>query len=280
MANEEQTKHWNSDEAGHWITHQQRYDAMLAPFGERLLAAAQVAIADRVLDVGCGCGATTLAAGRSAVIGTATGLDLSIPMLGVGRQRAAEENLANVTFVDGDAQTFPFPAGAFDAAISRFGIMFFDDPEAAFRNLAAAVAPTGRLAFVCWQDMLSNPFMAVPGLAIAQQVGLPDLGPPGGPGMFSLADPENIRSLLAAAGFLEVVIEPLTEEILLGGGGSLADAVDFLRRGSMGRTVLAEMDEATRGRALEAVTDALAPYVTGEGVRIGTAAWLVTACRP
>ena len=279
MANEEQTKHWNSDQAGHWITHQQRYDAMLAPFGERLLAAAHVASTDRVLDVGCGCGATTLAAGRSAVTGTATGLDLSIPMLEVGRRRAVEEDLANVTFLDGDAQTYPFRASAFDAAISRFGIMFFDDPKAAFRNLAAAVAPWGRLAFVCWQDMLSNPWMAVPGLAIAEQVGLPDLGPPGRPGMFSLADPEDIRALLDAAGFLEVVVDPMAEEILLGGGGSLDDAVDFLRHGSMGRTVLAGMDEATRGRALQAVTDALAPYVTGEGVRIGTAAWLVTARR-
>jgi len=280
MANEEQTAHWNSDEAGHWVTHQRRYDVMLAPFGERLLTAAQIAPTDRVLDVGCGCGATTLAAGRRALKGSATGLDLSVPMLEVGRRRAAEEGLANVTFVDGDAQVYPFPASGFDAAISRFGIMFFDDSEAAFRNLAGGLVPGGRLVFVCWQDLLSNPFMAVPGLAIAEQVGLPDLGPPGGPGMFALADPEHTRSLLAAAGLVEVVIEPLKEEILLGGGGSLADAVEFLRRGSLGRTVLAGMDDATRDRALGAVTEALAPYLTGEGVRIGTAAWLVTARRP
>ena len=280
MANEEQTEHWNSDEASHWVTHQLRYDTMLAPFGDRLLAAARVAGTDRVLDVGCGCGATTLAASRRASAGSATGVDISTLMLDLARRRATEERMANVSFVAGDAQTYPFPSGGFDAAISRFGVMFFDDPLAAFANLATALASGGRLAFVCWQDLLSNPFVAVPGLAIAEHVELPDLGPPGGPGMFALADPVRIRSLLTDAGFIELVIEPLAEEILLGGGGTLGDAVEFLREGGMGRAVLAGVDEATKDRAVAAVSDALAPYVTAEGVRIGTAAWLVTARRP
>jgi SAM-dependent methyltransferase len=280
MANEEQAGHWNSAEASHWITQQLRYDAMLAPFGDRLLAAAQVAGPDRVLDVGCGCGATTLEAGRRAATGAATGLDLSTSMLDVARGRAAGERLANVSFVAGDAQTYPLPAGGFDVAISRFGVMFFDDPGAAFRNLAGALAPGGRLAFVCWQDLFSNPFIAVPGLALAEHVALPDLGPAGAPGMFALADPGRIRSLLAGAGLVKAAIEPLAEEVLLGGGGTLADAVEFLRHGGMGRAVLADADEATRDRALAAVSEALAPYATAEGVRIGAAAWLVTARRP
>ena len=157
--------------------------------------------------------------------------------------------------------------------------MFFDDPEVAFRNLADALAPGGRLAFVCWQDLLANPFMTVPGLALAEHVALPDLGPPGSPGMFALADPARIRSLLAAAGLAEVVIKPLADEILLGGGGTLDDAVEFLRQGGMGRAVLAGSREAARDRAVAAVREALAPYVTAEGVLIGAAAWLVTARR-
>jgi SAM-dependent methyltransferase len=280
MANEEQKEHWNSDEASHWVAHQLRYDTMLAPFCDRLLAAAGISGPDRVLDVGCGCGATTLESGRRAVTGSATGLDLSTSMLDVGRRRAAEERLTNVSFVAGDAQTYPFPDGGFDVAISRFGLMFFDDPKAAFSNLAGALVIGSRLAFVCWQDLVSNPFIAVPGLAIAQHVELPDMGPPGAPGMFALADPMRIRSLLADAGLVDVVIEPLAEEILLGGGGTLAEAVEFLREGSMGRAVLAGVDAATQDRAVIAVRDALAPYVTDEGVRIGTAAWLVTARRP
>jgi SAM-dependent methyltransferase len=280
MANEAQAEHWNSAAASYWVTHQLRYDAMLAPFGDRLLAAARIAAPDGVLDVGCGCGATTLEAGRRAVTGAATGLDLSTPMLEVARGRAARERLGNVSFVAGDAQTYPLPAGSFDVAISRFGVMFFDDPGAAFLNLAGALAPGGRLAFVCWQDLLSNPFISVPGLALAEHAALPDPGPPGAPGMFALADPGRIRSLLAGAGLTEVVIEPVTQEILLGGGGTLADAVEFVRHGGMARAALAGVDKVTRDRGLAAVSDALEPYVTAGGVRIGTASWLVTACRP
>ena len=180
----------------------------------------------------------------------------------------------------GDVQTFPFPARGYDVAVSRFGVMFFDDPEAAFLNVACALASGGRLAYVCWQDLLANPFIAVPGLALAEHVPLPDLGPPGSPGMFALADPACIRFLLAAAGLAEVVVKPLAEEILLGGRGTLDDAVEFLRQGGMGRAMLNGADEAARDRAVASVRDALAPYVTAEGVRIGAAAWVVTAHRP
>jgi len=175
MANEGHAEPWNGEEAGHWVTHRLRYDTMLAPFGDGLLAAAQVAASDRVLDVGCGCGTTTLEAGRRAAAGTATGLDLSTDMLEVARLRAAEEGLGTVAFVVGDAQTFAFPADGYDVAISRFGVMFF--------------------------------------------------------------------------------------------------------KGGMGRAVLAGADEAARDRAVAAVRDALAPFVTAEGVRIGAGAWLVTARR-
>jgi SAM-dependent methyltransferase len=277
MANEQQTEHWNSDEAGHWVTQQLRYDIMLAPFGDRVLSAAGIAPIDRVLDVGCGCGDTTLAAGRRASSGTVTGVDISKVMLEVARRRAAEERLTNVSFVVGDAQSYPLPGASTDVVISRFGLMFFDDPVAAFTNLADALAPNGRLAFVCWQDRALNPFILVPGLAIAEHITLPDMGPPGAPGMFALADPERIRGLLTASGLSDIVIESFAPEILLGGGGTLNDAVQFLRHGGMGRAVLAGVNEAIQERALAAVSQALAPYLTDEGVRIGTAAWLVTA---
>jgi SAM-dependent methyltransferase len=280
MANEQQAEHWNSDEAGHWVAHQVRYDAMLGPFVGRLLAAGRVAGADAVLDVGCGCGATTVAAGRRAAAGTAVGVDISAVMLAAARRRAAEEHLANVSFMVGDAQTHPFAASGFDVVISRFGVMFFDDPAAAFTNLARAMAPEGRLVFVCWQELARNPFILVPGLAVAGHVALPDPGPPGAPGMFALADPARIESLLAGAGLAEVGIEPVAEEILLGGGGTLADAVGFLRAGGLGRAVLSGADEATRDRAMAAVGEALKPHATADGVRIGAAAWLVTARRP
>jgi SAM-dependent methyltransferase len=280
MANDEQLKHWNSDEASHWVSHQLSYDAMLAPFGDRLLGAVSLAPTDRVLDVGCGCGATTLAAGRLASSGSATGVDLSEAMLDVARRRATEASLSNVSFEQGDAQTFPFSDTSFELVISRFGVMFFDDPVAAFTNLAKALVRRGQMAFVCWQELARNPFVLVPGMAIAEHVELPDLGPEGAPGMFALADPSRVRSVLAEAGLIDVTVGPLAEEILLGGGGSLNDAVQFLRYGGMGRAVLDGVDETAQHRAEAAVTDELAPYLSAEGVRIGSAAWLVTAIKP
>jgi SAM-dependent methyltransferase len=279
VANDAQIEHWNRDEANHWVEHQDRYDAMLAPFGSRLLAAAAITASDRLVDVGCGCGATTLAAAQLAAAGTATGVDVSAPMLDVARRRAIETAQANVAFVEGDAQTVAL-AGEYDVIISRFGMMFFDDPLAAFTNLANTPAPGGRLTFVCWQELTRNEFVLVPGMAVAQHVALPDLGPPGAPGMFSLSDPQRTRLLLTKAGFVDVMIEPIEERILLGGGGTLDDTVTFLRHGGMARAVLTDVDAATETRVLASVTEALSPFLTEDGVRIGAAAWLVTAQRP
>jgi SAM-dependent methyltransferase len=279
MANEAQIEHWNSEEASHWVVYQDRYDRMLAPFARRILAAAPIHAGSRVLDVGCGCGGTTIEAARRATTGTATGIDISEPMIETARLRAAEENVTNAAWLLGDAQTTSLPVAAFDVVISRFGIMFFDDPVAAFTNVARAISGGGALTFVCWQDLLSNEWIRVPGLALAEHVPLPDLGPPGAPGMFSLADPERIRTVLTSAGFTDLVIEPLEEQILLGGGGSLEDSVAFLRQGGMARAVLKDVEESRQEQAIAAAAAALKPFVTPEGVRIGTAAWLVSGRR-
>ena len=280
MVNDAQIEHWNSEESGHWVDHHERYDTMLAPFIDQLLAAVGLRADDRVLDVGCGCGATTLAAGAEVRSGTALGVDISAPMLNVARQRAMAASLPSVAFAKGDAQTHPFVAGGFDVVISRFGVMFFEDPEAAFNGLTASMAPGGPMAFVCWQEMAQNPFVLVPGVALAEHVPLPDLGPSEAPGMFALADPERIRSILSDAGLDEVSVDPLHREILLGGGGSLDDAIQFLRYGGMGRAVLDGVDTSTQDRVEIAVSEALAPYLTPEGVRIGSSAWLVADIKP
>jgi hypothetical protein len=158
--------------------------------------------------------------------------------------------------------------------------MFFDDPAAAFANLASALAPGGRLAFTCWQELARNPFFLLPALAIAGHVALPDPPPPGAPGMFALADPARVRLVLAQAGLADVAIEPVQRDILLGGEGSLAEAVEFISAGPTARAALAGADARTRERALAAVGKALDPYASADGVRLGAAAWLVTARRP
>lgn len=277
-ANASQVEHWNGEEARHWVTDQDRYDKMLAPFATALIEAAALAPDAQVLDVGCGTGPTTCDAARAAAQGHARGLDISRPMIEAARTRAARQDVTNATFEVGDAQTYAFRPEV-DVVISRFGVMFFDDPHAAFKNLHTSLAASGRLVFVCWQDLFDNEWMAVPGLAAAQHVPLPDLGPPDAPGPFSLGDPERVRNLLKSAGYTRIAIDPFDTTMLLGGGGSLDDALTFLRSTGMARALFADAPAETVERAVDAVATALEPYVTPDGVRMGAAAWLVVAAR-
>ena len=276
IANHDQAAHWNSAaQASRWVSHQKSYDRMLAPFADLVLRAADLAAGQHVLDVGCGCGTTTLHAARSIAPGMAAGIDLSEPMLARARHRAASSAVANVSFIQGDAQTQPF-APTFDVVISRFGVMFFADPAAAFSNLRAATRRGGRLAFACWQPLAANEWLTVPCAAVAGLLPVPDLGDPGGPGMFSLAEPDRIRAVLASAGWRGVSVTAERTPILVG-GGPLDDAVAFWRTGPVGRRLLDGADAATQARAVDAVRAALASRGTDQGVRLEAAVWLVRA---
>jgi SAM-dependent methyltransferase len=277
--NAEQAEHWNADEAFHWVAQQERYGAMLAPFGEFVLEASGLRPGDDVLDIGCGCGDTTLAAARLATRGSVLGVDLSEPMLARARQRAQEEGVTNVRFEEGDAQVHPFPPAGLDVAISRFGVMFFEDPQAAFANVARALRPSGRLSFVCWQELGANEWIMIPGMAAAAHVPLPDLGEPNAPGMFALADQDRVAGILAEAGFDDIVIEAAGPPLLVGGGGTLSDAVTFMRESGIGQALLADAERDAAARAVDAVREALAPYVTPRGVELGSAVWVVRARR-
>lgn len=274
-ANAEQIQYWNGPEGEHWVEREGRFDAMLAPFLDPILDAAGITDGTRVLDVGCGNGALSRAAAARG--GVVTGVDISAPMLARARERAAAEGLA-VEFVEADAQVHSFP-GEFDAVVSRFGVMFFADPEVAFANLARALAPGGRLAFVCWQEMFANEWVAVAGMAMVPIVGAPEPPPAGTPGPFAFAAAERVAGILSTAGFSGAAVDDLRLPLLVGGGLDVAGTTAFVAQGGMGRMFLANADEPTADRALEAVREALAPYATPEGVRMGSAAWLVAATR-
>lgn len=279
IANDDQARHWNDPATiTDWVDGQAAHDAMLAPFIEPLLDAAAVDRRDRVLDVGCGCGATTIAAALRAVNGSAHGVDLSRSMLGCAADDAARQHVDNATFEQGDVQVHPFDEAHFDAVISRFGVMFFADLIHAFTNLHRATRSGGRLAFVCWQPLAANEWLLVPGAALAQtDLPLPDTGGPGAPGMFALADPDHTRHVLRDAGWQQIDTVDHRVPILLGGPGNLDTAVDFLATGSLGRAALAGADPSTAARAISAVRDALAAHLTADGVQLGAAVWLVTA---
>jgi SAM-dependent methyltransferase len=269
VVNTEQAEAWNTDEGVHWAAHAERYDAMSAAFNQPLLDAAAIGETDSVLDVGCGNGQTTRLAARRASRGTAVGLDLSGPMLARARHLAVAEGLANTVFEQGDAQVHTFAPALFDMAISRFGVMFFADPVAAFRDVGKALRPGGRLAFVCWQELSRNEWLLVPVGAALEHVPMPDLGPSGAPGPFSLAEPDHIQDVLGSAGFERVLVTALDGQIRLGDDAN--DAIGFLRGTSMARVLLDQADQAAATRALDAVTEALRAHEAPEGLYLNGA---------
>lgn len=278
IVNLDQAEAWGGEEGQHWVSYADAYDAMSGPFNEGLLGAAAIALGDQVLDVGCGCGATTFEAARLARDGFALGIDVSEPMLAVASRRARDLALTNVAFVCGDAQVHPLEPARHDVAISRFGVMFFADPVVAFANIGRSLKPGGRVAFVCWQDMLANEWIALPGMTLAAHVPLPDLGEAGGPGPFSLAEPPQIEAILESAGFGDTRVKERRAPMKLP-GSTPGEFERFLRAMPVVRHTLADADPVAAERAVRAVLEVLEPRFGPEGLYLEGASWLVTATR-
>ena len=277
MANADMVDYWNGRPADVWVTEAERFDTMLAPFGRQLLASAVLKPGQRVLDVGCGNGAISLEAARAVRPGgRVTGLDLSAPMLGVARRRAEEQGV-DVDFVRDDAQTASFDQ-LFDVVVSRFGVMFFDDPGIAFANLANTTRPGGRLCFVCWQEMFANEWIAVPAMAMVPHVGIPELPEPGAPGPFALADAQRTRGLLESAGWSAVTVAEHKDGMRI--GCDPEDVVAFMLSDEMGRRLVEGKDPEAVRAGTKASLEALQPHATPEGVVLGGVYWVVTARKP
>ncbi|MEE8579987.1 MAG: class I SAM-dependent methyltransferase, partial [Myxococcota bacterium] len=277
--------YWNEQAGPKWVAKQEMLDAQLALLGECGLDAAALSEGERVLDVGCGCGASTLElVQRVGSSGEVVGIDVSKVMLARARERARVRRLENIHFQCADAQVFAFDSGHFDALTSRFGVMFFSDPGAAFANLLQALRPGGRLAFVCWQPLAANPWMHVPMAAAGSVVPLPPRPPPDAPGPFSFGDPERVDRILREALFDHVTIDALETTLSIGGETDLDQAVDFVLDLGPTAALLREVDETTRSRARSAVREALSPYQRGDDrlgsrVEMPCAVWLVRARR-
>ena len=276
--NAEMIRYWNEAAGPPWVAMQERLDMQLAALGTLTRERAGIAAGARVLDVGCGCGGTTLELAR--VVGDegrVVAVDISAPMLARARARADAAGVgARIDWQLADAQTARFDGAGFDGVYSRFGVMFFEDPPAAFANLRRALRPGGRLAFVCWQARERNPWMMAPALAAMQHVAFPPPPAPDAPGPFAFADAERVRGILAAAGFADVEHEAIEQPMPLGG---LDEALELvLAVGPVGQALReAKAGPEQRERVVAAVREALTRFESPRGIEAPAAAWIVTA---
>jgi ubiquinone/menaquinone biosynthesis C-methylase UbiE len=277
MSNAEQIEYWNSKVGDTWARMQARLDRAFTPVTAALLSVAAPQPGEDVLDVGCGTGETTLAlAGAVGDDGAATGVDISDALLARARERA-DELLCDADFLNADAATFDAEPG-FDLIISRFGVMFFDDPVAAFANLHRLAAPGGRLVFACWQPPAENLWATLPMQALAALLPEQPAADPHAPGPFAFADPARVEAILAAAGWQDIAFDDLPFEMVVGDGEDpIASAVQFnLRIGPAARLVRDAGPEA-EAAAPAVLAAALAPYRIDDGVALPGAVWLVSA---
>lgn len=276
MSNAEQVEYWNGKVGETWVQMQERMDLALTPVTAALLAAAAPQAGEDVLDIGCGAGETTLAvAAAVGEDGSATGLDISEPLLNRARERA-EALLSDADFLNADASSWDGEGGAFDLILSRFGVMFFADPRAAFAHLHGLAAAGGRLVFACWQPAARNLWATLPLTALADQLPAQPPSDPHAPGPFAFADAARVATILEGAGWHDVTCHSLPFEMMIGAGDeAIRDAVNFnLRIGPAARAV---RDAGIGDVARPILAAALQPFLRDGQVRLPGAVWLVTA---
>jgi SAM-dependent methyltransferase len=281
--NADQVADWNRQSGERWVAHQARLDARLAVFGQAAIEAAAPAAGERVLDVGCGAGASSLAlAACVGAGGQVLGVDISEPL--IARARALARRDTPVLFRVADASSAELPEGAFDMLFSRFGVMFFDDPTAAFAHMRRALKPGGRAAFVCWRGAAENDWVRLPMGAIKGIVPLTAPPDPEAPGPFSFGDRGRVARILTAAGFTDIAIAPFDASVPFGEGATRDAAIDDAVKmtfevGPLSR-VLANQPDDIRARASAAVRAAFAGRASERSVIIDSATWIVTARNP
>ena len=272
--NADQIEYWNGPVGERWARQQERLDLNTQVITDAAIPFADPHPGEHVLDIGCGCGTTTLLLAYAvAPEGTAAGLDISAPMLNVARARAEAQN-ANVEFVEADAAAHDFQP-VFDLVFSRFGVMFFADPVAAFANVRKALAPKGRLVFVCWRALKDNLWASVPLMAAKELLPPQEAVDPYAPGPFAFAEKLRLESILRDAGFAAVRIEAFDGQ--MGLGATAEDATGFVFEiGPLARAAR-ELDEPLRAKIRETVLQALKPHQTSMGVTLPAACWFVEA---
>jgi SAM-dependent methyltransferase len=274
--NADQIAYWNGPGGQRWADRQQTQDVVLAPVADLLIDRAKPKAGERIIDVGCGAGATTVAfAQKVGPAGHVLGLDVSAPMLARAREVAPAG--LRVEFMLADATVYPFEPAGFDLLASRFGVMFFAEPALSFTNMRKALKPSGRLAFACWRNPRDNPFFMAPLQAVYQHVPkLPQLGPED-PGPFSFASEARVHRVLGEAGFTGIAMEPCDLELDVAVGRGLDAAVQgALEIGPASRALQDQPAELITA-ATHSIREALAPFAKGQSVLLRASIWIVTA---
>jgi SAM-dependent methyltransferase len=277
--NAAQADYWNANAGQKWTEHQEHQDHVLRPVSDRLIAAAKPKQGERVIDVGCGCGATTIQfAERVGPAGAVLGLDVSAPMLARARERAPQD--LPITLALADATVHDVTSHAADLVVSRFGVMFFADPAKSFANLRKGLKPGGRLVFACWREPKQNPWLIVPLRAAAKHAPpLPETNPDD-PGPFAFASEARVRRILGDAGFTDIDLERQDLELDIAVGRGLETAVRAAMTIGPTSRILDGQSEAVRAAATADIRKALAAHARGDSVPLGAAIWIVTATNP
>jgi ubiquinone/menaquinone biosynthesis C-methylase UbiE len=277
--NADQIAYWNGAAGDRWRNRQDMQDRLLAPISALAIARANPRQGERIIDIGCGCGATTRElAGRVGASGHVLGVDISEPMLGRARQLAPAD--APLEFVLADATTYPFKPGAADLLFSRFGVMFFAEPAVSFANMRTGLRNGGRLTFVCWREPKENPWLILPLQAVYRHVPkLPQLGPDD-PGPFSFASQERVRRILHDAGFTGIAMEPHDLSLDISGGKGLDAAVKAALEIGPANLALEGQPPETRAAATQSIREALTPFARNDAVPLKAAIWIVSASVP
>jgi ubiquinone/menaquinone biosynthesis C-methylase UbiE len=274
--NADQIAYWNGPGGQHWTDRQQAQDTLLAAVADILVDRAAVKAGERIIDVGCGCGATTIAFARKVGSGGhVSGIDISAPMLARARQIAPAGLPAD--FVLADATVYPFDPASFDVLVSRFGVMFFADPALSFTNMHKALRPSGRLAFACWREPRDNPWLMMPLQAVYKHVPkLPQLGPED-PGPFAFASEARVNRILSEAGFSQIAMERCNLSLDVGIGRGLDAAVETALEIGPAARALDGQPPDLRAAAATSIREALAAFVSGPAVPLPASIWIVTA---
>jgi ubiquinone/menaquinone biosynthesis C-methylase UbiE len=276
QANADQIAYWNGPNGQRWTDRQATQDVLLSPVAQLLIERIAPKTGDRIVDVGCGCGAISIAlAERVAPDGSVLGVDISAPMLERARQLAPKA--LPLDFVQADATVYPFEAGRFDLLVSRFGVMFFAEPVVSFANLRKALRPKARVVFACWREPKDNPWMMAPLQAVYRHVPrLPQVGPED-PGPFAFASEARVTRILREAGYADIAMEASNISLDISIGRGLDAAADAaLEIGPSARALEGHPPEI-RSAARESVRELLAPHARGQTVPLPGSIWLVTA---